>query len=176
MPSWCCTRSRGVGRIECRQGGGAQFIYWQLKTKKRALASYASKHNTRERAPRHADSRSKEGGSVPRAMRVQWARACNLARVRVPSLQQRTHALATCTRSFVPWPPRPKWTGTCTHGFWCGAGTAWSEVITLLTVMMFNLKGWWSTCTSCAGQDGTGPVSENAVAFSIWDFAKLAIA
>ncbi len=39
--------------------------------------------------------RSKVDGSVPRAVRVQRARACNRARVRVPSLQKRTHALAS---------------------------------------------------------------------------------
>ncbi len=94
-----------------------------------------------------------------------WERATRRTRTKGAHVRAISHACAfhcssstrtrlpyICTRSLGPRPPRPKWTCTCTHGFWCGA---WSEVITLLTVMMFNLKGWWSTCTS---QDGTGPV------------------
>ncbi len=164
MPSWCCTRSRDIGGIECRQGGGAQFIYWQLKTKKRALASHASKHSTQqltERAPRHAllpiQDQRRVGAWQPYAYKRR-VRAISHACAFHRSSSARTRLPHACTRSLVPRPPRPKWTCTWTHGCWCGAGTAWSEVITLLTVMMFNLKGWWSTCTSCAGQDGTGPV------------------
>ncbi len=122
--------------------GLSLYTDWQLKTKKRALASHASKNNrqeerapcltrgtrfkqTRERAPRHAllpiqDQRRVRACHAPYAYK---------GRVRVPSLQQRTHALATYTRSLVPRPPRPKWTCTCTHGFWCGAGTAWNHPI-----------------------------------------------
>ncbi len=95
-------RSNADGEV-----GLSLYTDWQLKLK---ACTCKSRIQARKRAPKHAllpiqDQRRGTGTvgayHVPRAVRVQRARACNLARVRVPSLQQRTHALATCTCSLT---------------------------------------------------------------------------
>ncbi len=102
--------------------GLSLYTDWQPKTKTRALASHASTNNRpEERAPcltrgtrfKHNRQenvlqgtrycRFKIKGSwerttrLTRTVRVQRARACNLARVRVPSLRRAAHARAPAT-------------------------------------------------------------------------------
>ncbi len=133
-------RSNADGEV-----GLSLYTDWQPKTKTRALASHASMNNRQEeRAPcltrgtrfkqesvllgtRYCRFKIKgwweRTTRLTRTVRVQRARAYNLARVRVPSFrrEQRTHALAsfirirTCSRSLVLRPPRPKWACTCAH-------------------------------------------------------------